>query len=320
MPELFLHTRKLDSVFELLGAKENDITYSIGWALSRCPEFLAAFLRRLFPRHKAFDQNSISVRLQEYRSKGGYTDIEIVGDDVHVVIEAKRGWQLPTAGQIEKYRPRFISQGMRYRKMVTMSECSQAYAGELLQDLKLTQPVVHFSWRQVTEMTLGLGKTHAEKRLLEELRRYISTIVNMQNKESNWVYVVALGRWPWGGTTFVDIVEKGNRYFHPIGRSGWPKEPPNYLGFRYDGRLQGIRHVQSTKVVKDLHSVYRSAPEDVFGPHMLYQLGPWIVPSKTIKTGKIFRNGRVWAALDLLLTCESISEARDMTKNRIEKY
>jgi 3-methyladenine DNA glycosylase AlkD len=34
MPDLFLHARKLESVFELLGAKENDITYSIGWALS----------------------------------------------------------------------------------------------------------------------------------------------------------------------------------------------------------------------------------------------------------------------------------------------
>ena len=29
------------------------------------------------------------------------------------------------------------------------------------------------------------------------------------------------------------------------------------------------------------------------------------------KTGKIFRNGRVWAMLDTLLTCDTISEARD---------
>lgn len=207
---------------------------------------------------------------------------------------------------------------MRHQKMVTMSECSAAYADELLGNMKLTLPIAHISWAKLVEMISGIGRTHAEKRLLSELQNYVSTIVNMQNKESNWVYVVALGRWPWGGTTFVDIVEKEHRYFHPFGRSGWPKEPPNYLGFRYDGRLQGIRHVQSTTVVQDLRSVYKSAPKDVFGPHMIYRLGPKIVPSKEIKTGRVFRNGRIWAALDLLLTCETISDARDMTKERLE--
>ena len=32
-----------------------------------------------------------------------------------------------------------------------------------------------------------------------------------------------------------------------------------------------------------------------------------IRPSKTVKTGKIFRNGRKWAMLDTLLTVDSIS-------------
>lgn len=319
MPDLFLHARKLDSVFELLGATENDITYSAGWALSRSPAFLEAFLRKLFPRKRRFDLAAMVVRLQEYRSKGGYTDIEIIGGDVHVVIEAKRGWQLPTQGQIQKYQVRFRAVGMRHQKMVTMSECSAAYAEELLEGMKLTLPITHISWAKLAELISGIGRTHAEKRLLSELQNYVSTIVNMQNKESNWVYVVALGRWPWGGTTFVDIVEKEHRYFHPFGRSGWPKEPPNYLGFRYDGQLQGVRHVQSATVVQDLHTVHKSAPKDVFGPHMIYRLGPKIVPSKEVKTGKVFRNGRIWAAVDLLLTCETISDARDMTKARLAR-
>ena len=240
MPDLFLHARKLESVFELLGAKENDITYSIGWALSRSPALLEAFLRQLFPRRQSFDPDSIVVRLQEYRSKGGYTDIEIVGDDLHVVIEAKRGWQLPTQRQLQKYQPRFRAMGMCYQKMVTMSECSVPYAGEVLQDMQLTLPVVHISWASLTNIAASIGRTHAEKRLLSELRNYVATIVNMQNKESNWVYVVALGRWPWGGTTFVDIVEKEHRYFHPFGRSGWPKEPPNISASDTMGSCKGF--------------------------------------------------------------------------------
>jgi hypothetical protein len=34
-----------------------------------------------------------------------------------------------------------------------------------------------------------------------------------------------------------------NAYFHQIGGT-WPKEPPNYLGFRWHDRLQQIRHVE----------------------------------------------------------------------------
>ena len=34
MADLSLHNRELNSVFELLGTKENDITYSVGWALA----------------------------------------------------------------------------------------------------------------------------------------------------------------------------------------------------------------------------------------------------------------------------------------------
>ncbi|MGA8656903.1 MAG: hypothetical protein WB586_12210 [Chthoniobacterales bacterium] len=70
MPDLFLHARMLESVFELLGAKENDITYSIGWALSRSPAFLKALFQRIFPRKRRFDTDAINVRLQEYRQKG----------------------------------------------------------------------------------------------------------------------------------------------------------------------------------------------------------------------------------------------------------
>jgi hypothetical protein len=51
--------------------------------------------------------------------------------------------------------------------------------------------------------------------------------------------------------------------------------------------------------------------------HYVYRLGPAIIPSRTVKTGKLYKNGRVWAMLDTLLTCDSISEARDLTKTRL---
>ena len=35
--DLKLHGRPIGTVFDLLGKKENDITYSVGWALAQSP-------------------------------------------------------------------------------------------------------------------------------------------------------------------------------------------------------------------------------------------------------------------------------------------
>jgi len=40
-------------------------------------------------------------------------------------------------------------------------------------------------------------------------------------------------------------------------------------------------------------------------------------PTNVVKTGNIFRNGRVWCMLDTLFTCDTISDARDETKSRL---
>ncbi|HWA53222.1 MAG TPA: hypothetical protein VG816_03530 [Solirubrobacterales bacterium] len=37
-----------------------------------------------------------------------------------------------------------------------------------------------------------------------------------------------------------------------------------------------------------------------------------------VRTGKLYPSQRIWAALDLLLTCETVAEARDKTKLRRE--
>ncbi|MBP3327264.1 MAG: hypothetical protein J6L77_12715 [Coprococcus sp.] len=52
------------------------------------------------------------------------------------------------------------------------------------------------------------------------------------------------------------------------------------------------------------------------GNYFVYKLGPAIIPPKEVKNGKIYPNGRVWAMLDTLLTSDTISEARDISKAR----
>jgi hypothetical protein len=150
--------------------------------------------------------------------------------------------------------------------------------------------------------------------------------MTMQNVTSNMVYVLSLGSKPLGdsGLTFKDVVVQHDRYFHPVGGGpgGWPKTPPNYLAFRYDAKLQQIRHVERYAVfdptdgcpgLPQLNHNVRWA----LGLHYLYHLGPPILPTREVKSGSVQRALRVWAALDLLLTCETINEARDKTKQRL---
>lgn len=314
---LTLHGRQLASIFELLGEKENDFTYSIGWALSRCPTFLKAFLAGVFPNTPLPD--AVDVCLQEHGTEKGFTDIELQGEGLHVIVEAKRGWQLPSRHQLAKYRPR-IHKGTPLAAIVAVSECTREYAEEFM-DAKVIDgvPVMHRSWADLTRCAAG-GESHAEKRLLGELCTYIRRYANMQKQDSNWVYVVSLSNDDagGGGLSYIDIVVKKHKYFHPYGgKGGWPKMPPNYMGFRYYGKLQSIHHIEGHRVFRNFHDVFPEFPDrNEDGPLVVYDLGPAIVPSKPVASGRVKRAMRVWAMLDTLLTSATISDARDESAKR----
>jgi hypothetical protein len=185
-------------------------------------------------------------------------------------------------------------------------------------------PVVYRSWRQVTQLAENIAREggHAEKGLLRELVRYLRGVMTMQNVRDNLVYVVPLTQHPehWSGSlTGVQIVEKKQRYFHPIGERKYPKDPVNYIGFRWGAHLQVIHHVEDYDVFTDPHEHFAEIPSQGWAPHYLYRLGPPIRPPQPVHMGKIYGPGRHWAALDLLLTCETVAEARDRTNERLER-
>ena len=143
----------------------------------------------------------------------------------------------------------------------------------------------------------------------------------MQAAESNWVYVVSVGSGIFSKTwsiPWIDIVEMHRKYFHPVGGRGWPKEPPNYIAFRYRGRLQSIHHIEGYQIFTNVHDHFPEGPETAWDRHFLYDLGPPLKPSNTVKTGKIYPNGRVWCMLDTLFVSDTIAEARDLSNSRIK--
>jgi len=326
MADLFLHGNQVATVFDLLGWRENDLTYSLGWGLANSEHLVRSLLKLWHPQVRRIGDIE-DIRLQERHPDCGITDIEIWTDKTATIIEAKRGWNLPSHDQLERYAS-CLKYRRRDRAIVALTACTDDYALRHLPRRIGTIPVLHTCWADIRWAVADAMQSgsHREKHLLRELDAYLGGLVSMQDQDSNWVYVVSLGR---GGMEAVDldwieVVERYSLYFHPYGVCGWPKEPPNYLGFRYNGHLQRVCHVESAEIIDNLYATLNrltgraTRRTQSTGEYVLYRLGPPIVPVSPVKTGSIWGSGRVWAALDLLLTCQTVSEARDMSKARFQ--
>jgi hypothetical protein len=186
MPEFRLHNHRVDSVFSLLGEKENNITYSLGWAFSRSPHLLYSFLKTVLPANLRFDISDLEVVLQERKGKTGITDIEIREVNlttIHVIVEAKSGWSLPKTAQLAKYVPRFEKDDSDGRLIVTMSEASDEYARAChLPSHVKGIPVKHISFEDIGLLCKSGRGSHAEKRLLQELRNYLERVLKIDRE------------------------------------------------------------------------------------------------------------------------------------------
>src|SRR4051812_38405130 len=81
------------------------MTAALGWALAQAPAFLVGFLAHVAGAAPGADP---VIELQRHdAADGGFTDVEVRSSDVHVIIEAKRGWALPSDGQLRRYEARF---------------------------------------------------------------------------------------------------------------------------------------------------------------------------------------------------------------------
>ena len=337
MPPLRLRNREVNTVFDLLGGKENDITLSLGWACCRSDQFAEALISHALPGCTSGIIRSIDLQsgapADASYGHGGFTDIEIQTQFHHLIIEAKRGWNLPTTDQLKKYTRRFDKM-TRSSTLIIMGECTEQYASHRLPQRVDGIPVRYVSWRTVSQIAHECRQkgTHAEKRLLDEICDYLGGLMTMKNVDSNLVYVVSLGsgRPSWCSLSWRDIVTTKNRYFCLFGERGWPKEPPNYIGFRYKGILQRIHHVEGYEITRNgkeiaalIHEIdtrlWDKSNKSASIPHFVFTLGPAIVPYKRIPTGKIWGSGRVWAAIDLLMTSPTISGAREATSLRRKK-
>jgi len=316
---LFIHDEEVKSIFEIVGSNENDLSYSLGYLLSKSPRLLKAVIREVFGNIKF---NNAVIKLQEQGKDKGYTDFEIALDNEYFfVVEAKKGWNLPSIKQIKKYLPRFRQYKSSKRMFIILSDCKKEYFKSQMRDSLYNIPIKSLSWGDIIGIVDEVydRAQNKEKYLLLQLKKYLEEVVIMENQESNKVYVVSLanGTPSWSKISWRDFIYKKGFYFYPQGKN-WPKIPPNYIAFRYYGKLQSIHHVEKYEVVQDAHKYIPEVKKKKLRDHFLLWLGQGFEPRRELPNGNIFSNGRLWCILDTLFTSKTIKEACDISKKRLK--
>jgi hypothetical protein len=269
----------------------------------------------------------VVIELQEHdRADGGFTDIELKTLELHVIVEAKRGWAPPSDAQMRRYEARFTATAAPTQRFVVLTQNgAEQVVRHRLSGWSPADPisVAVLSWSDLVLLAQAARRERplTERHVAADLATYLRGVADMRDTNSNEVFVVSLSQNPWAGWpadfSSVDEIEQHHMYHYPsIG--SYPKVVPNYMGFRYDGRLQSVHHVDDYAIVDTLHGHVPGAPDAMWEvPHFLLRLGPPIRPDHEVRTGKgIVRSARVTVDIDLLLTSSTITEAFHLSTAR----
>lgn len=325
---LSIYSNQCSSVFGLNRNDEDSATYSLGWTFTKSPTLLKEFIKVFvdIEVHEQYEQ--ISIELQKSGIDKGFTDLEItLHNNFHIIVEAKRDWELPTEEQLNKYTSRFSTQknNKQFPKehLISMSAASEEYASRHLPQSVNDYPLDHISWDTLYVMASSAKEnatSSVEKLWLSEFLEHIKGYKKMTNPKDNSAYCVVISKNNIHDNidyTWIDVIEKDRCYFHPIGNSGFPSTPFNYVAFRWDGKLSSVHHIESFEVANNLNSINPNWPK-TNTDHFIYKLGSPMRPNKVITNGKLYPTARIWCAIDTLLSgdYETISEARDETQRR----
>lgn len=304
------HGKACSSVFDLLGHGENDLTAALGFTLARSSRLLTRLVARLVPKGEAAG----AAIAMETADDLGRTDLEITTREHLIVVEAKRGWTLPTVEQLASYAGRIRGHGGGL--LVTLSDCSAEWAELKLPPSVDGVTVTHLPWTAVrADLAIVQRAARGTERIwLDELDDYLRRAIRVRDPGDALAYCVVLstGRPGGGGSrTFLDFVLGENVYYHPFGwGGGWPTLPPNFFAFRWDNKVRRIQRVMSHEVIPDLQSRWTDIPEDpdTIRPHIVHHLGPPL-RMEPVPNGKPYRANRMWVLVDQLLTCDTLADA-----------
>lgn len=308
------------SCFGLAGCDENAGTYALGWCLEQSAA-LRAELRAMGLDPLA----QVALSSQEFGMKDrGFTDLEVLsGTAFHLVFEAKRHWQVATHAQLARYVHRLADSNVQHKRLISVSAARKDWAVRHLPADVKGIPVDHLSWSEIRAMAKrahAATRNQIERLWLDQLALHLSEYGMTSNAFDSLAYVVSLSRDLMPSSqelTWIDVVTKQGKYFHPIGGNGWPTVPPAYIGFRYLSQFRSVHFIERVDTVDRLQDVDPHWPE-THSPHFVYTLGPAMRPATVLPLGNIYYTARHRVALDLLLSGKAATyeEAVALTKDR----
>src|ERR1700692_4163153 len=148
---LIVRGSETTNVFRLLGADENGATYALGWVLNHSLHLRRLVIAAIFG--KLQDTHECVISLQKHGLDGGYTDLEAqAGNKWHFVLEAKRGWSVPSKVQLARYGPRLGKTQAGLQRLVTVSAADRAFAAEHLPHRIDGIALSHMSWTDLAKL------------------------------------------------------------------------------------------------------------------------------------------------------------------------
>ena len=229
---------------------------------------LRRFVDRVAPGVSVQEPPAIELQVHD-RADGGFTDVELKAPELHVIVEAKRGWEPPSEAQLRRYEKRFATVGASAQCFVVLTQNgAEQVVRHRLGAWTPPEPiaVAVLGWSDLVGLAEGVSHDGApvERHLAVELATYLRGVADMRDTNSNEVHVVALTRRLWEGwppnLTPIDEVEKHRLYHYPT-VGNYRKIVPNYMGFRWGGGLRSINHVDDYEIIDTPYGHVPGAPE-----------------------------------------------------------
>lgn len=153
------------------------MTFSLGWVLSRSEKFLGAVLKDLTGQALGSSVADAVVRLQTGRAETGKTDVEVdVGMDIAVILEAKRGADLASEAQLQRYDAILGTKAAKQKLLVALTNATPEQANAALHGIRITNAqLLHRSWNELIAIAKALNSTETKqnKRWLNDFADYV---------------------------------------------------------------------------------------------------------------------------------------------------
>lgn len=141
-----------------------------------------------------FNDERVVISFQK-KEKDGITDIEIEESGIFaIVVEAKRGFNLPGNTQLQKYANDLNLKAKGTKLILTLSDSHYKVAKSAVPEVLDGIPIKHIRYNDVFAIANRSlpSSNKKEQTLLQELTKYLKGVINMRDLHSNTVYVVPL--------------------------------------------------------------------------------------------------------------------------------